>query len=129
MDNIYEDFITKVASGRGMKKAEVDSIGQGRVWAGKDAIEIGLVDEYGGMQDAIHDAVERAGVEDVAIKYYPEGQGSELLELIDALESQEISMDVRSQLENQMIEIYEYLKTVGTTQQIQARLPYLYWIE
>jgi len=129
VDNIYDDFITKVSSGRGMKKAEVDSIGQGRVWAGKDAIEIGLIDGYGGMLDAINDAAERAGIEDVAIKYYPEGKGSELIELIDALESQEMSVNVQSPLEIQLTEIYKYLKTVGNTQQIQARLPYLYWID
>src|SRR5688500_15719084 len=51
VDDIYLDFITKVANGRGMTTAEVDSIGQGRVWAGTDAKRIGLIDEYGGLNE------------------------------------------------------------------------------
>ena len=49
VEKIYDDFITKVAEGRGMTKEQVDSIGQGRVWMGLDALKIGLVDEIGGL--------------------------------------------------------------------------------
>ena len=55
VDEIYDDFITKVADGRKkLSKAEVDSIGQGRVWTGKDALKLGLVDELGGLEDALN---------------------------------------------------------------------------
>lgn len=137
VDDIYDDFITKVGTGRGIEKAMVDSIGQGRVWAGTDGLKIGLVDEFGGLQDAINDVAERAGISEdsIAIKYYPENSQSELFELIEAIEEQDggISMTSpvtsQSQLETQIMDIYNYVKTVGTTESIQARLPYLYWID
>ncbi|HRE75497.1 MAG TPA: signal peptide peptidase SppA [Flavobacteriales bacterium] len=65
VDDIYADFINKVAEGRqsaGLTPAKVDSIGQGRVWAGTDALAIGLVDELGGLETAISDAAKRANL-------------------------------------------------------------------
>ena len=58
----YEDFISRVASHRNMDKNEVDAIGQGRVWTGIDAVENGLVDELGTLDDAIAAAAELAGL-------------------------------------------------------------------
>ncbi len=131
VDDIYDDFISKVGAGRNMKKSEVDSIGQGRVWAGKDAMEIGLIDEFGGLQDAINYAAEKANIaqEDISIKYYPEVKNPELFELLENLEDQGESAAAQSQLEMQLTDMYDYLKTIGTTSQIQARLPYLFWID
>jgi protease-4 len=71
VEKIYDDFITKVAEGRGMTKEEVDAIGQGRVWMGKDALEIGLVDEIGGMDRAIEIAKEYAELESYELVNYP----------------------------------------------------------
>jgi protease-4 len=62
IENVYTDFITKVGDGRKMKPAEVDSIGQGRVWSGIDGKRIGLVDEFGGMKDAIALAAKKANL-------------------------------------------------------------------
>lgn len=62
VDNIYGAFIDVVAEGRGVTTAYVDSIGQGRVWAGTDALRLGLVDELGGLDDAIADAAKRANI-------------------------------------------------------------------
>ena len=59
----YEDFISRVANHRNMDKTEVDAIGQGRVWTGIDAVENGLVDELGTLDDAIAAAAELAGLE------------------------------------------------------------------
>jgi len=59
---IYEDFIGKVADGRGMTKEAVDEIGKGRIWTGKQAKEIGLVDELGGLSLALSIARKRAGL-------------------------------------------------------------------
>jgi protease-4 len=60
----YDQFISLVAKERNMTKAEVDSIAQGRVWSGKKAFELGLVDKLGSYQDAIDSAAERAGLTD-----------------------------------------------------------------
>ncbi len=53
IERIYEGFVNNVAKGRGLEPAFVDSIAQGRVWTGADAIEIGLVDEIGTLEDAL----------------------------------------------------------------------------
>ena len=63
VQDIYDDFITKVADGRGMTKAEVDGIGRGRIWTGQQAKALGLVDELGGLDMAISIARKRAGLE------------------------------------------------------------------
>ncbi len=60
VEDVYETFITRVADGRKMTKAEVDSIGQGRVWSGTDALRIGLVDTLGGLDVAIAAAAKQA---------------------------------------------------------------------
>lgn len=60
VEHVYDVFTARVAEGRGMPQAEVDSIGQGRVWAGTDALKIKLVDELGGLQDAIAFAAKKA---------------------------------------------------------------------
>jgi len=63
VDNIYDQFITKVAASRGLSKEQVNAIAQGRVWSGRQALKLGLVDELGGIQDAIRYAAKRAKVE------------------------------------------------------------------
>ena len=71
VEKIYDDFISKVAKGRGMTKEEVDAIGQGRVWMGKDALEIGLVDEIGGMDRAVEIAKEQANLKSYQLVSFP----------------------------------------------------------
>ena len=71
VEMIYDKFITHVAEGRNMTKEEVDSIGQGRVWTGKDAVNLGLVDVLGGMEDAISIAADMAKLESYRITKLP----------------------------------------------------------
>ena len=61
VDDIYEAFLENVSAGRGMDKAEIDEIAQGRVWTGSDALKIGLVDEIGTLSDAVRYAAIAAG--------------------------------------------------------------------
>jgi protease-4 len=58
----YNHFITKVASGRQLAKDDVDEIGRGRVWTGSQAKEVGLIDELGGLPEALKLAKEKAGI-------------------------------------------------------------------
>jgi len=60
----YEDFLERVAEARDMTPEEVDEIARGRVWSGEDAHELGLVDQMGGLEQAIASAAERAGLEE-----------------------------------------------------------------
>jgi len=62
MDAIYDDFVAKVAKGRGHTVAEIESVARGRVWTGSDALRMGLVDELGGLRDAVRIARSRAGL-------------------------------------------------------------------
>ena len=64
IDGIYQEFLALVANGRDMTIEQVDEIAGGKVWIGRQALEIGLVDELGSLNDAIAAAAELAGVED-----------------------------------------------------------------
>lgn len=64
IENVYDDFISNVAERRGMDKQAVDAIGQGQVWTGADALQNGLVDELGGLDDAVRIAAELAELTD-----------------------------------------------------------------
>jgi protease-4 len=72
IDSIYLDFKTRVADGRRKSLSFVDSIAQGRVWIGQEALELGLVDRLGGLQDAIDCAARMAKTTDYRLKEYPE---------------------------------------------------------
>jgi protease-4 len=62
VDAIYHDFVGKVAEGRQRPVADIDAVARGRVWTGRDALEAGLVDELGGLRDAVRIARERASL-------------------------------------------------------------------
>ncbi|MCP4271121.1 MAG: signal peptide peptidase SppA, partial [Gammaproteobacteria bacterium] len=76
IDNGYDRFLSIVAEGRNMSKEDVDTIAQGRVWSGKTAHEIGLVDQLGGIELAIDSAANRAGIVNYET-YYVEHELSE----------------------------------------------------
>ncbi|MDJ0703166.1 MAG: signal peptide peptidase SppA [Leptolyngbyaceae cyanobacterium MO_188.B28] len=71
VDDLYDRFITMVAESRQIAREKVDDIAQGRVWTGVDAKEIGLVDELGGLNDAVSAAAEQAELEQWRIEEYP----------------------------------------------------------
>lgn len=71
IENTYNTFKQRVIDGRGLTSAEVESIAQGRVWSGKQALNVGLVDHLGGLQDAIMAAAKAANIENYNIVNYP----------------------------------------------------------
>lgn len=68
----YKKFVDRVAEGRDTTFVHIDSIGKGRIWSGKSAKDIGLIDEIGGIFKAIEIAAEKAGIKDAAVVLYPE---------------------------------------------------------
>ncbi|NDI99287.1 signal peptide peptidase SppA [Flavobacterium sp. LaA7.5] len=72
VESVYDTFITRVANGRKMTKEQVDAIGQGRVWSGTDAVNIGLADELGGLDDAIAYAAKLGKTDSYSTVNYPE---------------------------------------------------------
>ena len=77
LDQIYVDFKGRVAEGRGLSDEEVEALAKGRVWSGVRAKELGLVDELGGLHDAVALARSEAGVseEDASVVVYPPSKG------------------------------------------------------
>ncbi|MGB7085875.1 MAG: S49 family peptidase, partial [Phormidesmis sp.] len=72
VDTLYERFTSLVAEGRDISEARVQQVAQGRVWTGEDAIAANLVDELGGLQDAIALAAETAELEDYQVDEFPQ---------------------------------------------------------
>ncbi len=90
LDNIYDGFIERVANGRDMTPEQVDKIARGRVWSGKSALEIGLVDELGGLNDAFDYAALQVGGNDrsdIQIQVMPKPL-SAVEKLVEMLEGQ-----------------------------------------
>jgi len=71
IDNFYETFVSRVATSRGLRPSYVDSIAQGRIWTGQDALKEHLVDVLGDLDDAISIAAQKAGVQKYTVIMYP----------------------------------------------------------
>lgn len=123
IENIYTAFTEKVAKGRNMSVDQVDEIGQGRVWSGVNAKENGLVDQYGGLMDAIKAAAQKAGIEDdYRLIKYPEKK-EPLQAFIDELTGREKTVAVKEEL-GPFYSYYKYLKNIYNMEGPQTRLPY-----
>lgn len=127
VDNIYQLFLKRVADGRGMKVEEVHKIARGRVWTGEDALENGLVDEIGGMNEAITYTKKKIGSKRGELIYYPKVKENKLESFIEMIEEEEEGASLKS---NSILN-HRYLKEIGITVQkiealkgIQMRLPY-----
>lgn len=122
VEKVYDVFITHVSEGRGISKADVDSIGQGRVWSGINGKEIKLVDEIGGMETAINIAKEKAGITGEArIIEYPEKLPF-FEQLMKDLEQTQVNS-----LKKEMGEaypVYKAVKNVTRMKGVQARMPF-----
>jgi len=83
VDQTYGDFIQRVKNGRGLDSLYIDSIGQGRVWSGLRAKQLGLVDALGGLQLALDIAEKKAGIDGYSIKAFPK-QKNKLEQLLES---------------------------------------------
>ena len=93
----YDLFTRRCADGRKMTQDDIKKIAEGRVWLGKDALEIGLVDSLGNIDDAIVKAAQLAGVESYDINYYPrkKDQMEEIMKMLSGEDSEEERMIAR----------------------------------
>jgi len=87
----YDLFTSRCAEGRKMTQDDIKKIAEGRVWLGKDALEIGLVDSLGNIDDAIAKAAQLAGIESYDINYYPEKKDpmEQMLKMLTGEDSEE----------------------------------------
>jgi len=122
--NTYNDFTSLVARTRGLRQSYVDSIGQGRVWTGADALELGLVDEMGGLDKAIEYAARQANLTDYSMKYYPKQQT-----LMDMLKNGSIQEPyTKSLVKKNLGKNYKYIETfenISKLDGVQALMPFM----
>lgn len=127
VDAIYSQFLSRVSVGRGISVEKVNEMARGRVWTGTDAQKIGLVDELGGLKDAINYAAKKAGInnKDVSIRYWPEKKSDRLSEFLETIsESESTEMKTQTQLPADLIYYYQQLKKLESMRGIQMRMPY-----
>ena len=122
----YKTFLERVAEGRNMTVEEVDSLAQGRVWSGMDALENGLVDELGGLDAAIQEAVKLAGIEEYGIRKYPRYK-SDFERFMEGMSGTGAGAGEAVLKEELGVETYEIIKELRTAikqKGIQARMPF-----
>jgi len=122
---VYTTFLDRVAAGRNMTVAQVDEIAQGRVWSGVEAKEKGLVDELGGLKEAVIEAAGLAGITDYRVHNYP----SYKIDFEDRFSGFPFASTKEEILIKEFGEanykIYQTLKQFSEISGIQARLPYV----
>jgi protease-4 len=122
VEKIYDTFVSHVSEGRNMTWDEVDAIGQGRVWSGTNALENGLIDAFGGLNQAIEIAAKMCGIEKYRVVELP------VLEDPLQLFLKGISENTRMRiLKKELGEYYKYLEQLEDLENmsgVQARLPF-----
>jgi len=119
----YDDFTKAVAAGRHKTQAYINSIGQGRVWTGEQALKIGLVDRLGNIADAVKSAAKKAKIKDYKLVAYPE-QKSVLNRLGESFSIQMKTRMLKSEL-GENYPIYEQIKNLTSTMRTPlARMEY-----
>ncbi len=123
VEQVYDTFVSHVAAGRNLSVERVDAIGQGRVWSGTDARNIGLVDELGGLKTAITVAADRAGItDDFRIEEITPQQDtfSMLMKAFGGIKTALIEKEA-----GEGFEIYNRMMILKRTQSgVQARMPF-----
>jgi len=118
----YETFTTKAAEGRGMDIDDLLKVASGRVWSGIEAKEIGLIDDFGSLEDAIELAAEEAELEEYTVRYYPH-QKSFIEQLAEELE-QDMHMRILKSRLGQLYPIYEDVQDISQYNGILTRMPF-----
>jgi len=125
---VYDSFIERVAEGRGMTVEAVDKVARGRVWTGQDAMEIGLVDGMGNLQDAVKMAAEMAGISDPDLVELPEAvdpfeQFIEDFMGVSAMAQMAQAAGLPGDAVSAMMDVEAFIN-MAPGDRIQARLPY-----
>ncbi|MFI0489945.1 signal peptide peptidase SppA [Flavobacterium sp.] len=124
VEHIYKTFVTHVAEGRKMTFAQVDSIAQGRVWSGSEAIKIGLVDKIGGINEAINEAATLAKIKNYSTQNFPEYEKNinDILEHLPFAKSKESF--IKEEFGTETFKIMEQIKRVQSKKGVQAMMPF-----
>jgi protease-4 len=124
VEHIYKTFVSHVAVGRKMTVAQVDSIGQGRVWSGEQALKIGLVDKIGGLDDAIKEAASLAKTKTYSTQNFPEYEKdmNDIFNNFPFAKSKESF--IKEELGEETYRLMQQLKKVQARKGVQAMMPF-----
>ena len=127
VDHIYDEFVQRVARCRNLTTNRVDEIAQGRVWSGADALKIGLVDELGGLDQAIAVAAKEAKLgANYSVIEFPEKK-SLLDELSEAFGGEQPPLakhDLGSRVAEKVMGNWRWLSSFNDPRGVYARLPF-----
>lgn len=127
-DRIYEIFLERVAEGRDMTKEQVHEIAQGRVWVGTKAEEINLVDQLGGLEDAIACAARLANLDEYRLKELPAIK-EPVQEIIDQFMGDKPTVQLTETIKKEQLgDLYPYFRQLEEFKDlkgVQARLPFV----
>ena len=119
----YDTFISRCAEGRHMTKEAIEKVGEGRVWTGEMAKELGLVDVLGGIDTALEIAVKKAGIEGYTVVSYPAKQDL-LSSLLDTKPSNYVESQILKSKLGEYYQQFGMLKNLKERSMIQARIPF-----
>lgn len=122
VEDFYKIFIGRVAEGRGLDVNYVDSIARGRVWTGRDALTLGLVDTLGGIDVALEIAADMAGISNYSVKVYPEAP-STLMEMFN-MTDEDARAKVLLPTQYGKYRFFSDIEKLCDSDPLQARLPY-----
>ena len=123
VDSVYHTFKSRVAAGRQKSVDYIDSIAQGRVWTGADAINVGLVDKIGTLNDALASAAKMAKLKGYTIKKYPESK-SFIEEFFEGYKNEVKTKAIQQELGLEQWQVLQHIKSMKQLMgQPQARLP------
>ena len=122
----YNTFLSRVASGRHISMAQADSIAQGRVWSGVDAMRLGLVDELGTLEDAISEAANMAGVETYGVKKFPRYKSSfeRFMEDFSGASAKTKDNLIREEIGDKAYDVLKEVQSIMNQKGVQARMPF-----
>ena len=126
VSDIYDAFTQRVAEGRNMTRERVEELARGRVWTGQDALDNGLVDEIGDLEDAVAHAAQLAGIDEVKRVALPEARDpfEAFVEDLAGVESGLQALGFTGVEEEMLRELWLVRRMVETGDPIQARLPF-----
>ena len=119
----YDTFISRCAEGRHMTKEAIEKVGEGRVWTGEMAKELGLVDVLGGIDTALEIAVRKAGIEGYTVVSYPAKQDL-LSSLLDTKPTNYVESQILKSKLGEYYQQFGMLKNLKERSMIQARIPF-----
>ena len=124
VEHVYKTFVSHVAQGRKMSFAQVDSIAQGRVWSGSQALKVGLVDKIGGLDDALKEAAGLAKIKSYKTQNFPEFEKdiNDILDNLPFAKSKESFL--KEELGEETYRIMEQIKRMESQKGVQAIMPF-----